>query len=69
VGFVIYKESAEAVKLDLSQTVGAFSVAYINPKTGQVTSSSEIVKAGSVVEFSSNPSNIIWLKKRITDNN
>ncbi|MFN8349619.1 MAG: DUF6298 domain-containing protein [Spirosomataceae bacterium] len=68
-GFVIYKESNETVKLDLSQTVGTFSVAYINPKTGVVTSSNETVKAGSKIELPSNASNILWLKRRITDTN
>lgn len=68
VGFVIYKESSETAKLDLSQTNGVFAVSFINPKTGEVTSSNEVIKGGNIVELPSNASNIIWLKNRITDN-
>ncbi len=65
VGFVIYTESAEA-SLDLTQVPHSYTVRFISPKTGEMTTSAEEVKGGTVVTVK-NPTGItsvIWLQKR-----
>ncbi|AYQ34565.1 pectate lyase [Runella sp. SP2] len=65
VGFVIYTESAEA-SLDLTQVPHSYTLRFISPKTGEMTTSGEEVKGGTVVTVK-NPTGIasvIWLKKR-----
>lgn len=65
VGFVIYTESAEA-SLDLTQVPHSYTLRFISPKTGEMTTSAEEVKGGTVVTVK-NPTgtaSVIWLKKR-----
>lgn len=64
-GFVIYKESAEAVKLDLTQINGSFSVSFINPKTGEVAASGEKIKGGEIIEVKNQigGNTVVWLQK------
>lgn len=65
VGFVIYTESSEA-SLDLTQVPHSYTVRFIAPKTGEMTTSAEQVKGGTVVTVK-NPTgtaSVIWLQKR-----
>ena len=65
VGFVIYTESSEA-SLDLTQVPHSYTVRFISPKTGEMTTSAEQVKGGTVVTVK-NPTgtaSVIWLQKR-----
>ncbi|WP_461111819.1 DUF6298 domain-containing protein [Spirosoma jeollabukense] len=64
-GYVLYSESATPVQLDLTKATGSFSVNYINPKTGDVVKSKEIVKGGSMVSLKkqSEGADVIWVKK------
>lgn len=64
-GFVIYTESAQ-VSLDLTQVPHSYTVRFVSPKTGEITSSPERVKGGTVVTVK-NPTgmaSVIWLQKR-----
>lgn len=65
IGFVIYKESFETVKLDLTQINGTFSVSFINPKTGEVSTSNEKIKGGEIVEVKNQigGNTVVWLQK------
>jgi len=64
-GYIIYSESAAPVQLDLTKATGTFQVSFVNPKTGQVTKSNEIVKGGGVVTLKSQSTGaeVIWVKK------
>lgn len=65
VGFVIYTESSEA-SLDLTQVSHAYHVRFISPKTGEITTSAEQVKGGTVVTVKNQTvtASVIWLQKR-----
>ncbi|GAB4021407.1 DUF6298 domain-containing protein [Spirosoma migulaei] len=64
-GYIIYSESTAPVQLDLSKVTGSYSVSYVNPKTGQITKSNEVVKGGNVVSLDKQPESteVIWVKK------
>lgn len=63
-GFVIYTDASE-VTLDLTAVPHSFSVKFIHPKTGEVGSSNDFVKGGSVVTIKNQTgaASVIWLKK------
>ncbi|WP_245859946.1 DUF6298 domain-containing protein [Spirosoma aerolatum] len=64
-GYIIYVEGNTPVELDLTKSVGSFSVSYINPKTGVLTKSKEAVKGGGMVSLKkqSDGPEVIWVKK------
>ncbi|UFH52663.1 DUF6298 domain-containing protein [Spirosoma sp. KNUC1025] len=64
-GYIIYTEANAAVELDLTKSVGSYSVSYVNPKTGQITKSKEVVKGGSLVSLKKQGegAEVIWVKK------
>ncbi|GAB3996953.1 DUF6298 domain-containing protein [Spirosoma daeguense] len=64
-GYVLYNESPNPTELDLSKSVGSFTVSYINPKTGQISKSKEVLKGGSVVNLKKqgDGAEVIWVKK------
>ena len=64
-GYILYSESTTPIQLDLTKATGSFSVNYINPKTGDVVKSKEIVKGGSMVSLKKQAegAEVIWVKK------
>ncbi|WP_198175148.1 DUF6298 domain-containing protein [Spirosoma telluris] len=64
-GYILYNESVNPIQLDLTRATGSFSVSYVNPKTGQLTKSNEVLKGGSVVSLKnqSGGPDVIWVKK------
>ncbi|WP_338875294.1 DUF6298 domain-containing protein [Spirosoma sp. SC4-14] len=64
-GYIVYTEANTSVELDLTKSAGSFSVSYINPKTGQITKSKDVVKGGSVVNLKKQTegAEVIWVKK------
>ncbi|WP_198424772.1 DUF6298 domain-containing protein [Spirosoma endbachense] len=64
-GYILYNESPNPVQLDLTKAVGSFSVSYVNPKTGRITKSKEVVKGGGMVSLKnqSTDAEVIWVKK------
>ena len=65
IGFVIYTDASEA-SLDLTAVPNSFSVKFIHPKTGEVVSSNDSVKGGSVVTIKNQTgaASVIWLKNK-----
>jgi len=63
-GYVFYNESTAPVRLDLTRMPGAFTVCYINPKTGQLTKSKDLIRGGGVIELKkqSEGTEIIWVR-------
>ncbi len=64
-GYILYNESTNAVELDLTKSVGSFSIYYVNPKTGQITKSMDVVKGGGMVSLKKQTEGleVIWIKK------
>ena len=64
-GYILYNESANPIALDLSKVSGSFSVCYVNPKTGQVIKSKDVVKGGGMVSLKKHieDAEVIWVRK------
>ncbi|MEZ0539986.1 DUF6298 domain-containing protein [Fibrella arboris] len=64
-GYILYNESASPMQLDLTKATGTFQVSFVDPKTGRVTKSNEIVKGGGIVNLKnqSTGAEVIWVKK------
>lgn len=65
-GFLVYRESAAPVELDLSTLKGTFVVRHIDPKTGKLSSASETVKGGQRITLTKQPvgAEVVWLQKK-----
>lgn len=65
-GFIIYADSKNAVKIDLSEISQSFSVRYIDPKDGKMLKMVDIIKGGSIVNLKAPQTGalVYWLTKK-----
>jgi hypothetical protein len=65
-GYIVYIDSKDAVKIDLTKTDATFSVRYIDPKNGQLLTTEETLKGGKVAEIKAPRSGavVMWLSKK-----
>ncbi|HEY4787486.1 MAG TPA: DUF6298 domain-containing protein, partial [Bacteroidales bacterium] len=65
-GYIVYNNSKDPVKLDLSKVNGSFQVKYINPANGRFLKEEESVKGGKVIELKALQTGtlVIWLEKK-----
>jgi hypothetical protein len=65
-GYIIYTDSKDPVKLDLTSINGSFDVKYIDPKDGNLLKNNIVVNGGKTIELKIPQTGalVIWLTKK-----
>jgi hypothetical protein len=64
--YLVYSEAGPSITLDLSGNEGTFTVYRIDPRTGRVSQSADVVHGGKAVTFSVDASRtcLVWLTRK-----
>jgi hypothetical protein len=64
--YLVYAQHGGKIQLDLSGTQEAFTVQWINPRTGAATVANDTVKGGQLVDFASpgTAASVLWLTRK-----
>lgn len=65
VSFIVYSDSSSAVRLDLSNYKGIFSLSWIDPLSGKVIKKGEKVRAGKIIDIDKPVAGnvVLWVRR------